>query len=100
MLHTFLLHRIVLSVSVCVSHSVSFSPVCVHMYLHVHDFCKFNFPPKLGKLWGLCFGVGIHLHNNFKVMLVLKSQSSHFIQQCSLPMWSQFSMHLYPLGML
>ena len=74
--------------------------VCVHMYLHVHDFCKFNFPPKLGKLWGLCFGVGIHLHNNFKVMLVLKSQSSHFIQQCSLPMWSQFSMHLYPLGML
>ena len=97
MLHTFLLHRIVLSVSVCVSHSVSFSPVCVcvcvcvcecvqvcetvcvHMYLHVHDFCKFNFPPKLGKLWGLCFGVGIHLHNNFKVMLVLKSQSSHFI---------------------
>ena len=87
MLHTFLLHRIVLSVSVCVSHSVSFSPecvqvcetVCVHMYLHVHDFCKFNFPPKLGNLWGLCFGVGIHLHNNFKVMLVLKFQSSHFI---------------------
>jgi hypothetical protein len=116
MLHTFLLHLIVLSVSVSVSHSltVSFSPpyvcvcvcvqvcesVCVHMYLHVNEFCMFIFPSKPGNLWGLCFGLRIYLHNNFNMMLVLKSQSSHFIQHSSLPMWSQLSVHLYPLSIL
>ena len=116
MLHTFLLHLIVLSVSVSVSHSltVSFSLcVCVCVYVfksvslsvctctyNVHEFCMFNFPSKLGNLWDLCFGLRIYLHNNVKLMLVLKSQSPHLIQHCSLLMWTQLSIHLYPLGIL
>jgi hypothetical protein len=72
----------------------------MHVYLHVHEFCMFYFSSKLGNLWGMCFGLSIYFHNNFKVMLVLKSQSSHFIQHSSLPMWSQLSIHLYLLGIL